>query len=276
VMYYPKMNENFEKGYARKLTKEEVAVITPKTWYLPHFGVQHPQKPGKVRIVFDAAAKSQGVSLNDNLLTGPDLLNSLGAILMRFRRNQVGISADVKDFFPSIKIIPNDRCAQRFLWRGEDRCRPPDIYEMESMIFGAKSSPFSANGIKHLNAKEHLDEYPEAAKAILEDHYMDDFLGGAENDGDAVKLMKDIMEVHRRGGFQICNWISSSRAVLQHVPEHLTKSNLKNLCPGEDLPTERVLGMWWNAEDNFVFNLQFQSMDPGLVSGEKIPTKERS
>ncbi|KAJ8705928.1 hypothetical protein PYW07_010705 [Mythimna separata] len=47
-----------------------------KTWYLPHFSVVHPLKK-KIRIVFDAAAKCQGRSLNDALLPGPDLLQSL-------------------------------------------------------------------------------------------------------------------------------------------------------------------------------------------------------
>lgn len=30
-------------------------------WYLPHFGVYHPQKPDKIRVVFDSAAETNGV-----------------------------------------------------------------------------------------------------------------------------------------------------------------------------------------------------------------------
>ena len=44
-----------------------------KVWYLPHHSVIHPQKPEKVRVVLDCAAKYHGVSLNANVLQGPDL-----------------------------------------------------------------------------------------------------------------------------------------------------------------------------------------------------------
>lgn len=46
-------------------------------WYLPLFGVYHPRKLNKIRVVFDSSAPYGGVSLNQVLLTGPDLNNSL-------------------------------------------------------------------------------------------------------------------------------------------------------------------------------------------------------
>jgi len=70
-------------GFARKMSPEEVKRTTAKTWYLPHHDVTNVNKPGKVRVVFDAAARSNGTNLNDNLKTGPDLLNSLVGVLMR-------------------------------------------------------------------------------------------------------------------------------------------------------------------------------------------------
>ena len=79
----------FEKGYARKLSPSEAQISTPKTWFLPHHPVLNPNKPGKVRVVFDAAAEVGKVSLNKTLITGPDLLNSLDGVLMRFRNERV-------------------------------------------------------------------------------------------------------------------------------------------------------------------------------------------
>ncbi|GBP84890.1 hypothetical protein EVAR_55850_1 [Eumeta japonica] len=73
-----------------------------RLWYLPHFAVTHPQKK-KVRLVFDAAARTNGKCLNDALLTGPDLIRSLLGVLVRFRQGR-GVSADIKEMFLRVKI----------------------------------------------------------------------------------------------------------------------------------------------------------------------------
>ena len=70
-----------------------------KIWYLPHDPVVNPNKPGKVRRVANAAAKFRGQSLNSNLITGPDLLNNLVGILLRFRENPVAILSDIEGMF---------------------------------------------------------------------------------------------------------------------------------------------------------------------------------
>ena len=46
-----------------------------KTWFIPHHGVYHPHKPGKILVVFDCSARYKGRSLDDKLLRGPDLTN---------------------------------------------------------------------------------------------------------------------------------------------------------------------------------------------------------
>jgi hypothetical protein len=56
-----------------------------------------------VHVVFDSAAKYGGVSLNDVLLSGPDLTNSILGIILRFRREQVVAIADIQQMF--IKVI---------------------------------------------------------------------------------------------------------------------------------------------------------------------------
>ena len=48
------MEDLMKRGYA---TKAQPAEVQGKTWYLPHHAVQHPAKPGKVRVVFDCSAK---------------------------------------------------------------------------------------------------------------------------------------------------------------------------------------------------------------------------
>ena len=64
-----------ERGYVRKLKEDDH--LTSR-WFLPHFPVLRPDKDTtKTRIVFDAAAKFEGTSLNDQIYQGPQLQRDL-------------------------------------------------------------------------------------------------------------------------------------------------------------------------------------------------------
>lgn len=54
------IEQYLQKGYAEKLSEEEVNKPTSRVWYLPIFPVTNPNKPGKLRIVWDAARKLEG------------------------------------------------------------------------------------------------------------------------------------------------------------------------------------------------------------------------
>jgi len=84
--YAATMTDYIDKGYAKEITDSEV---TDRTLYLPHHPVTNENKPGKVRVVFDCAAKFRDVSLNSKLLQGPDLTKSLVGVLLRFRQKML-------------------------------------------------------------------------------------------------------------------------------------------------------------------------------------------
>ena len=71
-------------------------------WYIPHHPVVNENKK-KTRIVFDCAAKHDGVGLNDAVLKGPDLTNGLLGVLLRFRQYPVAVTADVEAMFHQLK-----------------------------------------------------------------------------------------------------------------------------------------------------------------------------
>ena len=73
---------DLENNYVKPVEKQDPQ--PDRIWYLPHHPVENINKPGKVRRVANAASKFRGQSLNSNLLTGPDLLNNLLGVLMRF------------------------------------------------------------------------------------------------------------------------------------------------------------------------------------------------
>ena len=86
-----------ENGYAEEASVNENE--NANLCYIPHHGVYHPMKPGKVRVVFDCSARYRWFSLNDSLLQGPDLTNSLLRVLCRFRLEQVAVMGDIKSMF---------------------------------------------------------------------------------------------------------------------------------------------------------------------------------
>ena len=73
---------DFMKGLLDKGCVEvaQDADKSDKVWYLPHFGVYHPNKPDKIRVVHDCATRVQMMSLNDTLLQGPDLMYCLDLV----------------------------------------------------------------------------------------------------------------------------------------------------------------------------------------------------
>ena len=73
--YQETIHTDVKAGYVCKVPQVELFDTRDKLqWYLPHHPVINPHKPKKVRRVCNAAVIYQGVALNDNFLSGPDLL----------------------------------------------------------------------------------------------------------------------------------------------------------------------------------------------------------
>ncbi|XP_036348019.1 uncharacterized protein LOC118757413 [Rhagoletis pomonella] len=193
LRYKQEMSKYVAKGYARKLTSQEISAPYAQAWYLPHFAVFNPSKPSKLRIVFDAAATVNKVSLNSVLLKGPEQAQPLIRILLQFRQGEIGVAADIKEMFSQVKVRPMDQHAQRYLWRDGDSNQPIEEYMMTSMIFGAVCSPCIAEHVKNKNAERFRIQFPEAASIVINKHYVDDL----------------IVAINSEAGFELRNFISN-------------------------------------------------------------------
>lgn len=167
------MSRFFEKGYA---VEADDSVNCERVWSLSRFGVTNVNKPGKVRLVFDAAAKTSGFSLNDQLDSGPDLLQPLPQVLIKFRQYAVAVKADIRAMYLRVKVKPEDRGALRFLWRGKDRKKHPVTCEMTCLIFGASCSACNALYVKDTNARTFSESKPVSSESVIKNIYVDDFL----------------------------------------------------------------------------------------------------
>lgn len=267
--YTDQIDKLVQKGYATRCKEDHSD--NPRMWYLPHFAVLNPNKPGKVRIVFDAAAKVNGTSLNDVLLDGPDLLRALHGILLRFRIEPIAVVADIREMFLRVQIRKEDRVAQHFLWRGNERATPPQKYVMKSMIFGARSSPFMAHSVRDRNAADYKETHPLAYRAIVENHYMDDWVDSFETTETATRAIKEVRYVHSQAGFEMAGWMSNVPEILEGIPDEdraVAPRELGSSAHG------KTLGMIWIPEsDELAFNTNMHRVPEDVKNGTRTPTK---
>ena len=245
--YCEVMESYVQQGYARRLTPEEIETKEKKRWILPHHAVVHPEKP-KPRVVFDAAAQSQGTSLNSELLKSPDLLQSLHGVLLRFRQEPYAVVADIFQMFHQISVRTEDQPAMSFLWRELDDTRPPDLYQMLVVIFGSKCSPCIANYVLRRTLEDDTMREGER-KALVSSFYVDDFVRAEETPHAAVATIKEVTTLLSQGGFRLTKWISSHPELLRNVSEEDQDSSQKKLtsCEGG---SKKLLGCVWSPEED--------------------------
>ena len=89
---------------------ECVSLASDRVHYLPHHGVVRQDKAtSKLRIVYDASARSTGPSLNNCLYTGPKFGQSIFDILLRFRHQKVALVGDIEKAFLMVSVREKDR-----------------------------------------------------------------------------------------------------------------------------------------------------------------------
>ena len=258
--------------YARKMSPEEAKKRGPRTWHLPTFPIIHPRK--KVRLVNDAAAEFKGTSLNNELVTGPDLLSSLVGVLMRLRKHAVAIGADVEAMFHQIRVTKEDADSLRFFWKEDINADgPPDTYQMDVHMFGAKCSPTVANYALQKTARDNAHKFgPETLESALKSFYVDDLLKSVRTVDEAITLSKELMSMLKLGGFRLTKFLSNRREVLEALPQsEISASAIMSIDEGDKLEKPvRALGVSWDTKDDaffFTFSVDETPMTKkGIVS----------
>ena len=233
-----------EKGYIRKVEQTDTSKAN---WYLPHFAITKPDKTTtKTRIVFDASAKCNRISLNDVIHQGPKLQQELFDVLLRFRKFPVAIVCDIAEMYLQ---IPGDKSYLRILWRDLNFDQEPTVYEFNRLVFGLNCSPFLVQLVAHRHARLCQQKYP---KTILKSTYMDDSLDSVQNDILGIQLYEQLSKLWGEAGMRTHKWLSNSEAVLNQIPpsDRMHQVNLDSA----PLPSAKTLGiMWLASEDVFTF-----------------------
>jgi hypothetical protein len=242
------MAATIDKGHVELVTTE-MAAKPGAAFYLPTFPVIHPKKR-KVRVVFDASATFEGVSLNNMLLSGPDTNNGLRSVLQRFRERSVGFVCDVQQMFHSFAVPDHQRDFCRFFWpKGSADGQPIVSYRGKVHLFGITSSPavailglrYAARGIP-----------PVSSDFVMNSFYMDDGMSSSDSVVRAVQTLSDARIVLNRFNIRIHKFLSSHPDVLAAFPASEHAEDIASVS-FDDAPVQRTLGVQWVMQcDSFV------------------------
>ena len=143
--------------HAEVVPQSDLKKLPSDAFYLPMHGVEkEASTTTELRIVFDASAKTtSGYSLNDQLLTGPNLYPLLTNVLMKFRLHRIGMSADISKMFRELSLRKADRDWHRYLVKKKD-CQIQDC-RMKCVTVGVKSFPFLATQVLRQLAMDYRD-----------------------------------------------------------------------------------------------------------------------
>ena len=194
----------------------------------------------KRRIVYDAKSRpaKTAYSLNDCLETGPDLMNSLYHILLRFRRKRYACKADIEKAFLQVEIAEENRDALRLLWEIEGIVW---ILRFARLPFGLTCSSYLLAAVlqKHLKGTN-LDK--ELIDQILIAFYVDDNIWSVNTIEELFSRFEVTLVEFAKAGMNIRQWNANSE-------EARALFRSRGDDPKEE---ETVLGLKWNVKTDLI------------------------
>ena len=187
---------------------------------------------------------------------------------MRFREDQIAISADIEAMFMQVFVSPEDQPYLRFLWK--DNTGQPATFQYTRHIFGATDSPCVACYATRQCAKDNADKYPALEQITRRNIYMDDLYKAVSTPTEATQLMNDLQKLFSLGGFNLTKWTSNSQQFLTTVNEnHLENSDS---LTKKERPLEKVLGVKWKPDtDVFLVEAKkFHAIDKKDLTQRKL------
>lgn len=180
---------------------------------------------------------------------------------MRFRLERYGLVADIKKMFRRVAVHPEHWDYQRIVWRPNPTGPICDFY-ITVVVWGMASAPWNTIRSLFQCACDESHEHPYASHTTKKSFYVDDMLAGADTRKQLLRLYRELVELHRKGGFELTKWQSNCAEFMQQM----------NLQPQNEpihLADTGVLGMLWKLQDDCIC----LKVNPAVLEMLPTPTK---
>lgn len=171
------IHEYADLGHLSVARKEKMA----NSYYLCHHAVfKESSESSRLRVVFDgSASSSSGFALNDILMVGPKLPESLFSILIRARQYKFLLTGDIEKMYRQVLVNEEDRHLQLILWR-DDESLPIQTLQLNTLTYGTASASYLSTRYLWQIGEEQNDKI--VKDIIQKDFYVDDLITGADNE----------------------------------------------------------------------------------------------
>lgn len=158
-----------------------------------------------------------------------------------------------------ILISPDDQNYQIILWR-KDPSEPLSFYKLLTLTYGTNCDPFTAIRTLKQLAQDEGNSFPEAANILLHQTFMDNCTGGHDTEHEALHLRNQLIELLRKGNFELRKWASNSTKLLEDIPKEFHEVPMF-MHESDEQAQYKILGLRWSSvTDKFSYNFKMQNL----------------
>ena len=172
--------------------------------------------------------------------------------------------------YHQVKVLKEDTDSLRFLWR-EKFNASIDEHIMCAHIFGKVESPCCANWALKITARDNKPKFGlRAIETVLELFYMDDYLDSFPGLEEAIKVIVEVIQLLKIGGFNFTKFVSNNSEIDKYTRQQLpTAKDLVNLDLDET-PIERALWVLCDPKQDVIkintVNKEVPNVKRGILS----------
>ncbi|GBN86274.1 hypothetical protein AVEN_64258-1 [Araneus ventricosus] len=246
-----------DEGIIEKVPEND---LYKRSHYLPHHPVFKPESLAtQIRPVFDASSKKGlSPSLNDCLFSGPNLIEQIPLVLLRFRENAIGATSDIKRAFLQIELREPDRDFLRFLWWENEKIQE---FRHNRVVFGVSCSPYLLGAVLGYHLSHVPKELKEIANKLQKAPYVDNCATSVSDNNELNEFIVKTTNVLAEANMNLRMWCwGPFEATNQDVTWNVNiEQDLNSVIP--------VLGLKWDRTDDTLV------ITPKLEAKLESPTK---
>jgi len=190
---------------------EQVDAAEDTGHFLPHHPVFKDSVTTPIRPVFDASCKvGRNPSINHCLEKGPNLLELIPAVLLRFREKQIGSVSDIRKAFQMISVDEDDRKFQKFLWWESADCFQLKAYQHKRVVFGMNCSPFVLAAVLEFHLDNVKMKDRRISSILKKSLYVDNSATSFDTHDEYVEFKERSTEILKAAKMEVRCWETNS------------------------------------------------------------------